>query len=176
MATAITRTPAEVARAAFDAVIGKDAAGLVALAAPGCVDDFVAIGQVRGQQAIQAFFSEVFAAFPDFEITVDRIVADETSAAVQWHTTGTFTGGPFQGILPTGRKAQLRGADIMEISGGLIQHNTIYYDGATFARQIGMLPAQGSPADRALSAVFNAKTKLSQRYRDAVRRRQARAR
>jgi steroid delta-isomerase-like uncharacterized protein len=175
MATAITRTPAEVARAVFDAVIGKDPEDIVALGAPGYVDDFVAIGQVRGQMAIRAFFSELFAAFPDFEITVDRIVADETSAAVQWHATGTFTGGPFQGILPTGRQAEIRGADIMEISGGLVQHNTIYYDGATFARQIGMLPTQGSPADRALTAVFNAKTRLSQRYQDAMRRRQARA-
>jgi steroid delta-isomerase-like uncharacterized protein len=175
MATAITRTPAEVARAAFDAVSAKDPEGIVATGAPGYVDDFVAIGQVRGQQAIRAFFSELFAAFPDFEITVDRIVADETSAVVQWRATGTFTGGPFQGILPTGRQAEIRGADIMEISGGLIQHNTIYYDGATFARQIGMLPAQGSAADRALIAAFNAKTKLSQRYQDAIRRRQARA-
>ena len=62
------------------------------------------------------------------------------------------------------------------VPGGLVQHNTIYYDGATFARQIGLLPAQGASADRALIAVFNAKTKLIQRYQDAVRRRQARAR
>ena len=175
MATAITRTPTEVARAAFAAVIGKDPEGIVALGAPGYVDDFVAIGQVRGQDAIRAFFSELFAAFPDFEITVDRIVADEASAAVQWHAAGTFTGGPFQGILPTGRRVEIRGTDIMEIAGGLIQHNTIYYDGATFARQIGMLPALGSPADRAVTAVFNVKTKLGQRYRGAVRRRQAQA-
>jgi hypothetical protein len=63
----------------------------------------------------------------------------------------------------------------MEIAGGLIKHNTISYDGATFARQIGILPAQGSPADRALIAVFNAKTRPSRRHQDAVRRRQARA-
>ena len=56
-----------------------------------------------------------------------------------------------------------------------LQHNTIHY-GATFARQIGLLPAQGASGDRALIAVFNAKTKLIQRYQDAVRRRQARAR
>ena len=81
--------------------------------------------------------------------------------------TGTFTGGPFQGILPTGRRAEIRGADVMEISGGLIQHNTIYYDGAAFARQIGMLPSRGSRADRALLAALNAKSRLTQRYRDS---------
>jgi hypothetical protein len=63
----------------------------------------------------------------------------------------------------------------MKIAGGLIKYNTIYYDRATFGQQIGMLPAQGCPADRALIAVFNAKTRPSQRYQDAVRRRQARA-
>ena len=46
---------------------------------------------------------------------------------------------------------------------GSIQHNTIYYDGATFARQIGLLPGLGSRADQALLAAFNAKTTLSQR-------------
>jgi hypothetical protein len=67
MATAIIRTPAEVARTAFDAVIGKGPGGIVALGARGYVDDFVAFGQVRGQQAIRAFFGELFAAFPDFK-------------------------------------------------------------------------------------------------------------
>jgi hypothetical protein len=63
----------------------------------------------------------------------------------------------------------------MEVAGGLIKHNTISYGRATFAQRVATLPAQGSPADRALIAVFNAKTRPSQRYQDAVRRRQARA-
>ncbi len=44
-----------------------------------------------------------------------------------------------------------------------MQHNTIYYDGASLARQIGMLPSRGSRADRALVFVFNAKSRLSRR-------------
>ena len=161
MTSASIRTPAEVARAGFDAVISKDPDGIVALGAPDWVDDFVAIGVMRGLDAIRAFFRETFAAFPDFELTVDRIVADETAAVVQWHATGTFTGGPFQGILPTGRRIELRGVDVMEIADGLIRHNTIYYDGADLARQIGMLPSQDSRANRALISIFNAKSRLA---------------
>jgi steroid delta-isomerase-like uncharacterized protein len=119
--------------------------------------------------AVRAFFRELFAAFPDFTMTVDRVVADDTSAVVQWHAAGTFTGGPFQGITPTGRRADIRGVDVMEITDGLIKH-TIYYDGATFARQIGLLPGLGSRADQALLAAFNAKTTLSQRARRRQRR------
>jgi steroid delta-isomerase-like uncharacterized protein len=169
MSSTTTRIPADVARAAFAAVISKDPDGIIAHGAPGWVDDFVAIGEIRGLQAIRAFFSEVFAAFPDFEISVDKIVADETSAVVQWHAVGTFTGAPFQGITPTGRRVEIRGADVMEIADGLIQHNTIYYDGATFARQIGLLPRRGSRADQALLTAFNTKTSLSRRYRDLRR-------
>jgi steroid delta-isomerase-like uncharacterized protein len=165
MNSATIRTPAEVARAAFDAVVSKDPDAVVTLGAPGYVDDFVAIGEMKGHDAIRAFFRETFAAFPDFDMTVDRIVADESTAVVQWHVTGTFSGGPFQGILPTGRRVELRGVDVMEIADGLVQHNTIYYDGATFARQIGMLPSQGSRADKALISFFNAKSQLGARRR-----------
>jgi steroid delta-isomerase-like uncharacterized protein len=171
MTSATTRTPAEVARAVFDAVISKDLADIVAAGAPGYVDDFVAVGEMRGREAVRAFFGELFAAFPDFQMAVDQIVADDTAAAVQWHAAGTFTGGPFQGILPTGHRVTIRGVDVMRITGGLIQHNTIYYDGAAFARQIGMLPAQRSRADRVLVSAFNAKTRLSQRYQQFRRSR-----
>jgi hypothetical protein len=36
-----------------------------------------------------------------------------------------------------------------------------------FARQIGMLPADGSPADRATKAAFNASLRLRRRLRRA---------
>jgi steroid delta-isomerase-like uncharacterized protein len=176
MSAAATRTPADVARAAFDAVSRKDPDGIVATGAPGYVDDFVAVGEIRGHDGVQAYFRELFAAFPDFTMTVARIVADDTTAVVQWHAAGTFTGGPFQGIAPTRRRVEIRGVDVMEIADGLTQHNTIYYDGATFARQIGLLPGLGSRADQAMLAAFNAKTTLSQRVRDRRQRRRSRIR
>ncbi|HEV3287572.1 MAG TPA: ester cyclase, partial [Streptosporangiaceae bacterium] len=83
---------------------------------------------------------------------------------------------PFQGIEPTGRRVEIRGVDVMEVAEGLVQHNTIYYDGATFARQVGLLPGLGSRADKAMLAAFNAKTTLSQRARDRRERRRSRTR
>jgi ketosteroid isomerase-like protein len=83
MSAAATRTPADVAGAAFDAVSRQDPDGIVATGAPGYVDDFVAVGEIRGHDAVRAFFRELFAAFPDFTMTVDKIVADDTAAVVQ---------------------------------------------------------------------------------------------
>src|SRR5438105_285797 len=159
------RVPAEVARAVFDAVTRRGPDGIAALGAPDCVDDVVAIGEFEGRDAIRAFFIETFSAFPDFTMTVDRIVADDRSAVVQWHAEGTFSGGSFQGIRPTGRHVAIRGVDVMDIADGLIQHNTIYYDGASFARQVGLLPTRDTPADRALLAAFNMTTSVRDRLR-----------
>ena len=171
MATTDTTTPSKVARAIFEALSKKDLDAATEFITDDTVDDFVAIGEVRGKPAIRRFFDELLAAFPDFEMTVDRIVGDRSSAVVQWHAAGSFSGGKFQGIEATGKHVEIRGVDVMEITAGQVVHNTIYYDGATFARQIGLLPSLGSRADQAMLAAFNAKTTLSQRARDRRRRR-----
>lgn len=160
-----TLSPRDVARAIFAAVANKDLDSAFEHLADDAVDDFVAIGLVRGKPAIRGFFEEMFAAFPDFAMTVERIVADDATAVVQWHAEGDFTGGPFQGIAPTGRHVEIRGVDVMEISAGQVRNNTVYYDGASFARQIGMMPRAGSGADRALMTTFNAFTRLRDRVK-----------
>jgi hypothetical protein len=38
-------------------------------------------------------------------------------------------------------------------------------DGMELARQFGLLPKDGSPADKALKAAFNTKTRLAQKFR-----------
>jgi steroid delta-isomerase-like uncharacterized protein len=155
-----TITPSEVARAIFDALSKKDLDAAFEFINSDTVDDFVAIGEFRGKPTIRRFFDELLAAFPDFEMTVDRIVGDRSTAVVQWHAAGSFSGGKFQGIEPTGKHVEIRGVDVMEITDGLVRHNTIYYDGASFARQIGLLPCTGSGTDKAMLSVFNTVTRL----------------
>ena len=159
-----TLTPLKVARAIFDAIGKKDLDALSEFHTDETVDDFVAIGEIRSKQAIRQFFAELFAAFPDFDMKVDRIVADRSTAAVQWHAIGTFSGGKYQGIEPTGKTVETRGADVMEIADGHVVRDTIYYDGASFARQIGILPRSGSGTDKAMMSAFNTATRLRQRF------------
>ena len=106
------------------------------------VGDFVAVGVFDGAPAVRAFFTEIFAAMPDFALEVLGLVCDDEHAVVQWRATGTFTRTPFQGIHATGRHVELRGVDVMRFEQGKLKHNTIYYDGLAFARHIGMLPAK----------------------------------
>ena len=51
--------------------------------------------------------------------------------------------------------------------------NTVYYDSAEFARQIGMLPPRDSAADRATLTAFNAKTRMSAKIKSLIEARRA---
>jgi len=152
----------------FEAAARRDVDAMAGHWHPDGIEDLVPVGIFRGPGAVRAFFEELFAAVPDTAFTVHELVADTQGAAVQWRLTGTFDGGAFQGIDPTGRRLEVRGCDCLEIDeDGKITRNTAYYDGAAFARGIGMLPAQNSTAERAMRVGFNAVT----RARAAVARR-----
>jgi predicted ester cyclase len=145
----------------MDKVAARDAEGMAACWHPDGVEDIIPLGVFRGPEAVRAVFSELFAAVPDFEFTVTRITADHEVAAVQWRATGTFTGGPFQGVQPTGGRVELRGTDCVEVDeDGRITRNTAAYDGMAFARGIGLLPPENSGVEKAMKGALNAVTKV----------------
>lgn len=151
----------EAARSYFAAISARDPDAMAAAFHPDGIEDIVPLGVFRGPDAVRHLFRELFAAMPDAAMIVDRVVADHEVAGVQWRMSGTFEGGPFQGIEPTGKRVELRGFDALEVDEqGLITRNTGYYDGAAFARAIGLLPPQDSGVDRAMLAGFNAVTKV----------------
>jgi steroid delta-isomerase-like uncharacterized protein len=131
------------------------------------VDHFLAAGRsVRGAQDLAQWFRDVFAAFPDWKLEVENTVDDgDRQVVVQWHATATFTGAPFLDIEPNGRRIDVRGCDVIVLDeNDKVVTNTVYYDAAEYARQIGMLPARDSAADRAMTAAFNGLTKLRRRF------------
>lgn len=158
--------PATLMNEALGAISAMDLDALSATHHEDVVEDFVVLGEFRGRDTVRAFFSEMFAAVPDLDFRIERVMGvDDRIAVGQWTLTGTFTGGPFQGIQPTGKKLALRGVDIMEFEDDLLIHNTIYYDGLRFARQIGLLPNEGTTGDRAIMRGFNALTNVKARIR-----------
>lgn len=130
-------TPDQVARSYFDALARRDAQGMASHWHPEGIDDLVAFGIYRGPDEIRGFFDELFAALPDAEAIVDRIVADERHAVVQWRMRGNFSGGRFQGLDAPGKWVETRGCDVLEIEDGRIVRNTAYSDGLDFARRSG---------------------------------------
>lgn len=162
------RAPEEVARAYFAAVAARDPDAMAALWAEDGVEDIVAVGIFRGPEEVRGFFAELFGAVPDAETVVEQVVADGGTAVVKYRLAGTFTGSPLMGLDATGGRIELRGADVLEISGGRIRRNTAYYDGMAMARGIGLIPPQDSGAEKVLFGAFNAVTKVRSTIRDQM--------
>jgi steroid delta-isomerase-like uncharacterized protein len=162
-----TRTPGQIARDSFRILFDeRDLSHPYRVWSDDTVDHFLAAGQsVRGAQSLAQWFRELFAAVPDFRMEVLNVFDDDDrQATVQWRASGTFTGSPFLGIEANGRRVDIRGVDVMRFdSDGKLAESTIYYDGAQFARDLGMLPPRDSSADRLTLAAFNAKTRLAKR-------------
>jgi glyoxylase-like metal-dependent hydrolase (beta-lactamase superfamily II)/predicted ester cyclase len=152
--------PAKVARTYFDAVAARDVDAMAACWAPGGVENLVSIGEFSVPEGLRAFFGELFAAIPDMRFEVLDLVAARNQAAVRWRATGTFCGGPFQGIEATGARIAVEGFDLLTIEDGLIRRNDAYNDAMELARQMGVMPPRESTAERGMTAAVNARTRL----------------
>ena len=166
MATSEATDTESVARAYFDAVSRRDIEAMAACWEPGTRDVIHGVADMRVPEDLRSWFGNLFASFPDFSFEVLDVIANGEKAAVHWHATGTFDGAArFEGLLPNGNKVDVQGCDVLTVRNGRVVRNDAYMNGAEMARQLGALPPQGSPPERALSAVLNLKTRLAARLR-----------
>ena len=83
--------------------------------APDVIDHDPAPDQGQGAEGFIHFFTHFRTAFPDLNIAVDYMVADEDNIAIAYTITGTHHGS-FQGIAPTGKKIKARGMQIAKFN------------------------------------------------------------
>ncbi len=151
-----------VARRYFKAIDDHDLEEAVAQWADGGREN------VRGQldtlapDGVREFLGSLLGAVPDLRMQVISTTTEGERCGVQWRVTGTFAGpGSYAGIAPNGAPLVLEGIDMLTVRDGLIQNNDAFTDSMTFARQIGMMPGQGSSAETGMLAAFNAKTRVA---------------
>jgi hydroxyacylglutathione hydrolase len=157
------RDPASVVRAYFGALAERDVEAAAALWAADGRDRLNGFGELEGPAGVREYFSELFAAIPDWRFEVLDSVAEGERVAVHWRASGTFTGSAYQGIEATGARFEFGGLDLLRVRDGLIVENDAYPDGLTFMRQLGLLPPAGSAAEQRLTRVFNTRTKVAKR-------------
>jgi predicted ester cyclase len=148
----------EVARKYFGATARRDLDAMEACWKPGGIENVIGLGELRVPEEYRAFFQELFDALPDFEYEVIKMVTEGSRVAVHWQAEGTFTGKPYQGLKPNGRRGRIEGIDIVEIVDGKVVRNDVSSDSAMILRDLGVLPAVDSPAERASKGLFNART------------------
>jgi glyoxylase-like metal-dependent hydrolase (beta-lactamase superfamily II)/predicted ester cyclase len=170
MATTTRKTTAaqaaKVARGYFAALTDRDVDRMLTFWAPGGREHIRSQCVATAPEGIRRYFETLFAAVPDMRLKVEDVIAQGERVAVRWSATGTFAGFlPLNGIEPNGSPVKLEGVDVLTIRDELIVNNDAFADSIAFARQIGLLPPEGSAMEQRLNGAFNTRTRLLRRLR-----------
>ena len=151
---------ADTARRYFAALAAHDIDAAVACWRPGSVDRFVGARELVAPGGVREYFTELFAAFPDFRFEILDLTTGRGRAAVRWRARGTFAGpGTFQGFVANHARMDIEGCDVVTVEDEQIVHNDAYLDSGDVARQLGLLPPAGSAAEARLTALANVRTR-----------------
>jgi steroid delta-isomerase-like uncharacterized protein len=121
----------------------------------------------RSVAEVQEFMRASFRAFPDLrfaEPDPPHLSVAGNEVAWAWTMRGTMTGelSP-PGFAPTGRSMHVEGVDLWRFRDGRIENYRAYYDVTDLARQLGIMPAAGSGAERATVALQRLQARFQRR-------------
>jgi predicted ester cyclase len=124
---------------------------------------------MHGHADVREFIETTWRATPDmtFELLAGPyVIPGEPRAAFHWRGWGTQTG-PLDppGFAPTGRRWELDGVDFHEYRDGRICKLRIAFDMMTASRQLGLMPAAGSRAERALAMAQRSASRVQRAIR-----------
>ena len=129
------------------ALANQDSTTMNALRAPDYELDFVHLdafaGKPQSADAQVVFWPAWFAAFPEMDFEITRIIAAESVVVVQWTFSGTNSAALEPAVFgrpigATGRTIRLRGVGVYDVQEGLIRRETLYLDYATLWVELGV--------------------------------------
>jgi steroid delta-isomerase-like uncharacterized protein len=125
---------------------------------------------MRGHADVREFLEATWRAMPDmtFELLAGPyVIPGEPRAAFHWRGSGTHSGvlDP-PGFAPTGRRWELDGVDLHEYRDGRVCRLRIVFDMMTASRQLGLVPAAGGRAERALAMAQRSASRVQEAIRE----------
>jgi steroid delta-isomerase-like uncharacterized protein len=123
----------------------------------------------HGHEGVRRFIAATFRCFPDVQIEeLEPPYASATAprALSPYRFTATMRG-PWEptGIAPTGRAIAFEGIDQWEFRDQRMCRYDTKYDLLGVARQMGVLPPQGSPEDRLMTRLQHLEARFQRRHR-----------
>jgi predicted ester cyclase len=106
---------------------------------PELVDQYVA------EQPLKDHIAMNEAAFPGYELEVERMIAEDDLVAVIGRARGTHNG-PFMGMPPTGKTWDVPIHITYRVTDGKIVEHWMVIDTAVFMQQLGLIPSTEAAA------------------------------
>jgi steroid delta-isomerase-like uncharacterized protein len=95
---------------------------------------------IDGRDGLLAMLGGLHAAFPDFFLREEELVAEGELVASRWVAGGTHTGAPFNGGPPSGRRFAITGMSIYRVREGRIVEGWVNDDTYLMRDQLGFIP------------------------------------
>lgn len=92
--------------------------------------------QGDGVEGTKGFFRSLASAFPDAQLEVDQLVADDDNVVIAYRLSGTHQG-DFQGVPATGKRVEVRGVQIGRFEDGKIVERWGATDELGILQQLG---------------------------------------
>lgn len=99
-------------------------------------------GVPAGREGVKLLTGMLHAAFPDFEATIEDLIAEDDRVVLRMTWTGTHEG-EFMGIPPTGNRVSFGVFDIVRIADGRIVEHWGLMDNMALMQQLGVISAPG---------------------------------
>ena len=101
--------------------------------------------QVGGPDGLKQLFTMLRAAFPDWQETLEDLIADGDEVVFRVTGHGTHQG-EFMGLPPTGKRVTVAGIDLVRIEAGKLSEHWANFDQLGLLQQLGAIPALGQAA------------------------------
>ena len=97
----------------------------------------------QGLEGTKMFASMFFTAFPNLQVTIEDLVAEDNKTVLRWSAQGTHQG-DLMGIPPTGKDIFITGMAIDRFEGDKSVEHWEILDQLGMMQQLGVIPAPGT--------------------------------
>lgn len=126
-------------RRLYAVIDANDLTAVPEIFAPTWVNHDPSLPPLAGHDGARQLIRLLKSAFPDYQTTVEALVAEGDIVAARLTHTATHLG-EFMGIPPTGRQASVSASGIIRIAEGRVVENHIIFDALGLLRQLGLVP------------------------------------